>query len=79
MTTSWHKVKISTYYKLTRMDINQLQQGIVAKFALGTSKETRLLFWYDTEQSFREVLSSLALPEVTVLGLSRWTINERLR
>ena len=63
------------------MDINQLQQGIVAKFALGTSKETRLLFWYDAEQSFREVLSSLVIPEVTVLdmtGLSIFETKKRL-
>ena len=63
------------------MDINQLQQGIVAKFALGTSKETRLLFWYDAEQSFQEVLSSLVIPEVTVLdmtGLSIFETKKRL-
>ena len=40
------------------MNIDQLQQGKVAKFAVGTDKACRLLFWYDPELSFKEALIS---------------------
>lgn len=33
------------------MDIAQLQQGIIAKFATGTEKACRLLFWYDPDKA----------------------------
>ncbi|MDP2100067.1 MAG: BREX-1 system phosphatase PglZ type A [Methylobacter sp.] len=58
------------------MDITQLQQGIEAKFAIGSSKECRLLFWYDPEKSFHEVLSSIVVPGVTVLDMSGLSIFE---
>ncbi len=58
------------------MDITQLQQGIVAKFAFGSTNEYRLLFWYDPEQSFQEVLSSLVIPDVTVLNMVGRSIFE---
>jgi len=58
------------------MDITQLQQGIVAKFAFGSTNECRLLFWYDPEQSFQEALSSLVIPDVTVLNMVGRSIFE---
>lgn len=58
------------------MDITQLQQGIEAKFTIGTAKECRLLFWYDPEQSFHEVLGSIEVPGVTVLDMSGVSIFE---
>jgi len=58
------------------MDITQLQQGIIAKFAFGSANECRLLFWYDPEQSFQEVLSSLVIPDVTVLNMVGRSIFE---
>ncbi|MFI3221514.1 MAG: BREX-1 system phosphatase PglZ type A, partial [Methylococcaceae bacterium] len=58
------------------MDISQLQQGIIAKFALGSANECRLLFWYDPEQSFEVALSGLVIPEVTVLNMSGLSIFE---
>ena len=58
------------------MDITQLQQGIEAKFAIGSAKECRLLFWYDPEQSFQEALSSLVIPNVTVLNMVGRSIFE---
>jgi uncharacterized protein (TIGR02687 family) len=58
------------------MDITQLQQGIEAKFAIGSAKECRLLFWYDPEQSFQEALSSLVIPDVTVLNMVGRSIFE---
>ena len=58
------------------MDITQLQQGIEAKFAIGSAKECRLLFWYDPEQNFQEVLSSLVIPDVTVLNMVGRSIFE---
>lgn len=58
------------------MDIGQLQQGIVAKFAIGTDKACRLLFWYDPEQSFKDVIDELVLPDVTVLDMTALSIFE---
>ena len=58
------------------MDITQLQQGIIAKFAFGSANECRLLFWYDPEQSFQEVLSSLVIQDVTVLNMAGRSIFE---
>lgn len=58
------------------MDITQLQQGIEAKFAIGTAKECRLLFWYDPEKSFHEVLGSIVVPGVTVIDMSGVSIFE---
>jgi hypothetical protein len=58
------------------MDISQLQQGIIAKFSLGSANECRLLFWYDPEQSFEVALSDLIIPEVTVLNMSGLSIFE---
>ena len=58
------------------MDITQLQQGIIAKFAFGSANECRLLFWYDPEQSFQEVLSNLNIPDVTVLNMAGRSIFE---
>lgn len=58
------------------MDIAQLQQGIAAKFAVGTDKACRLLFWYDPEQSFKDIIADLALPDVTVLDMTGLSIFE---
>ena len=58
------------------MNVTQLQQGIEAKFALGSAKECRLLFWYDPEQSFKEALATIAVPGVTVLNMSELSIFE---
>lgn len=58
------------------MDISQLQQGIIAKFSLGSANECRLLFWYDPEQSFEVALSDLIIPEVTVLNMSGLSVFE---
>lgn len=58
------------------MDITQLQQGIEAKFALGTDKECRLLFWYDPEQSFHEALPTITITGVKVLDMADLSIFE---
>jgi uncharacterized protein (TIGR02687 family) len=58
------------------MNVTQLQQGIEAKFAIGSAKECRLLFWYDPEQSFKEALATIAVPGVTVLNMSELSIFE---
>jgi uncharacterized protein (TIGR02687 family) len=58
------------------MDITQLQQGIAAKFGSGTDQGCRLLFWYDPEQSFKDAIAELALPDVTVLDMTGLSIFE---
>jgi uncharacterized protein (TIGR02687 family) len=58
------------------METTQLQQGIEAKFALGSAKECRLLFWYDPEQSFHEALPTIAVTGVTVLDMAGLSIFE---
>ena len=58
------------------METTQLQQGIEAKFALGSAKECRLLFWYDPEQSFHEALATIAVVGVTVLDMADLSIFE---
>jgi uncharacterized protein (TIGR02687 family) len=58
------------------MDITQLQQGIEAKFAIGSAKECRLLFWYDPEQSFHEALPTIVVAGVTVLDMACLSIFE---
>ena len=58
------------------MDITQLQQGIVAKFGSGSNQGSRLLFWYDPEQSFKDTIAELDLPEVTVLDMTGVSIFE---
>ena len=58
------------------MNIDQLQQGIAAKFAVGTDKACRLLFWYDPELSFKEALISINLPEITLLDMADRSIFE---
>ncbi|MDP2901967.1 MAG: BREX-1 system phosphatase PglZ type A [Methylovulum sp.] len=58
------------------METSQLQQGIEAKFATGFPHECRLVFWYDPEQSFQEVLKSLVIPEVTVLDMAGRSLFE---
>ena len=58
------------------MDIAQLQQGIAAKFAVGTDKACRLLFWYDPEQSFKDAITELDLPDVTVVNMTGLSIFE---
>lgn len=58
------------------MDIAQLQQGIVAKFCSGTDQGSRLLFWYDPEQSFKGAIAELDLPDVTVLDMADLSIFE---
>ena len=58
------------------MDIAQLQQGIAAKFGTGTDKACRLLFWYDPEQSFKDAITELNLPDITVLDMTGLSIFE---
>ena len=58
------------------MNIVQLQQGIEAKFAIGLDKESRLLFWYDPEQSFLEALSTISVAGVTVLNMAEHSVFE---
>ncbi len=58
------------------METSQLQQGIEAKFATGSSQEYRLVFWYDPEQSFQEVLASLVIPDVTILDMAGRSLFE---
>jgi uncharacterized protein (TIGR02687 family) len=58
------------------METSQLQQGIEAKFATGSAQECRIVFWYDPEQSFQESLSSLIIPEVTVLNMAGRSLFE---
>jgi len=38
------------------MQLDQLTQGIEAKF-----EHSRIVFWYDPEQSFQEVVASIAI------------------
>jgi uncharacterized protein (TIGR02687 family) len=58
------------------MDITQLQQGIATKFGSGTDQGCRLLFWYDPEQSFKDAVAELALPDVMVLDMTGLSIFE---
>ena len=58
------------------MDITQLQQGIAAKFGIGPDEGCRLLFWYDPEQSFRDTLAELDVPDVTVLDMTGASLFE---
>ncbi len=58
------------------MDSAQLQQGIAAKFGSDTDQGCRLLFWYDPEQSFKEAVAELDLPDVTVLDMTGRSIFE---
>lgn len=58
------------------MNVTQLQQGIEAKFAIGSGKEHRLIFWYDPEQGFHEALATLTVPGVTVLDMAEQSIFE---
>ncbi len=53
------------------MQIEQLQQGISAKF-----EQSRLVFWYDPEQSFKEAVSMLIIEGVTVLDMSGQSLFE---
>jgi len=43
------------------MQIEQLIKGIEAKF-----NQSRLVFWYDPEQSFREEISAITIDDVTL-------------
>lgn len=58
------------------MDSAQLQQGIAAKFGTGTDQGCRLLFWYDPEQSFKDAIPELDLPDITVLDMTDVSIFE---
>lgn len=53
------------------MQIEQLTQGIEAKF-----NQSRLVFWYDPEQSFKDEIANLAVDGVTVLDMSGKSIFE---
>lgn len=48
------------------MDSKQLTQGLQQAFF---AENHRIVFWYDPEQSFAEVLGELDLPEVRVLNM----------
>lgn len=58
------------------MDSAQLQQGIAAKFGTGNGQGSRLLFWYDPEQSFKDAIAELDLADVTVLDMTGLSIFE---
>jgi hypothetical protein len=51
------------------MQTEQLQQGISAKF-----EQSRLVFWYDPEQSFKEAIETLTIDGVTVLDMSEQSL-----
>jgi uncharacterized protein (TIGR02687 family) len=53
------------------MQIDHLIQGIEAKF-----DQSRLVFWYDPEQSFHENLSEIVIDGVTVLDVSDQSVFE---
>lgn len=50
------------------MDNQQLTQGLKQAFE---TEGHRLVFWYDTEQSFTETLPALDLPGVTLLNMAQ--------
>jgi len=53
------------------MQVDQLIKGISAKF-----EQSRLVFWYDPEESFKEAVSTLVLESVTVLNMSEQSLFE---
>jgi len=53
------------------MQIDQLTKGIEAKF-----EQSRLVFWYDPEQSFSEEISAIAIDDVTLLDMSDVSVFE---
>ena len=53
------------------MQIDQLTKGIEAKF-----KQSRLVFWYDPEESFAEEISAIAIDGVTLLDMSGVSVFE---
>lgn len=53
------------------MQIDQLIKGIEAKF-----KQSRLVFWYDPEQSFVEEISAITINDVTLLDMSDVSVFE---
>jgi uncharacterized protein (TIGR02687 family) len=53
------------------MQIEQLIKGIEAKF-----NNSRLVFWYDPEQSFREDVSEIKIDGVTLLDMSDVSVFE---
>jgi len=53
------------------MQIDQLTKGIEAKF-----KQSRLVFWYDSEQSFRAELPAIIIDDVTLLDMSGVSVFE---
>ncbi len=53
------------------MQIDQLKKGIEAKF-----KQSRLVFWYDPEQSFSEEVSTITIDDVTLIDMSDVSIFE---
>jgi len=53
------------------MQIEQLTKGIEAKFS-----KSRLVFWYDPEQSFAEEISAIVIENVTLLDMSDVSVFE---
>lgn len=53
------------------MNLDQLTQGILAKFA-----QHRIVFWHDPEQSFQADLPSIALDGITVLDMQGRSLFE---
>ncbi len=53
------------------MQIDQLIKGIEAKFS-----KSRLVFWYDPEQSFSEAVSIITIDDVTLLDMSDVSVFE---
>ncbi len=53
------------------MQIEQLQKGLTAKF-----KQSRLVFWYDPEQSFKDLIAELTLESVVILDMTDVSVFE---
>lgn len=47
------------------MQIDQLEQGLAKKFS-----ETNIVFWYDPEQSFQDIINQLSLPDVQLVNMA---------
>jgi uncharacterized protein (TIGR02687 family) len=46
------------------MQVKQLEQGLALKFS-----QKNIVFWYDAEQSFIELINQINLPNVTILNM----------
>ena len=46
------------------MQVKQLEQGLALKFS-----QKNIVFWYDAEQSFTELINQINLPNVTIINM----------